>query len=83
VKLVRRGGQKVRPYPAPLLWLRHRVARRFYKGPGETHGLCPGCGNTVFPKYRPNFLSIVLDGVNRLVSPRRPYWVFVFLERRP
>lgn len=82
VRTVRRGGQGVRPYPRPLLWLRHNVARRYYKGPGETHGLCPGCGNRAFPRHTPTLLSVALDGLNRLISPRRPYWVFVFLERR-
>lgn len=81
VRDVRRGGQPVRAYPALLLWLRHRAARRFYKGPGETHGLCPQCDNRDFPAFRPNFLSILLDGVNRLISRRRPYWILMLLER--
>jgi ubiquinone/menaquinone biosynthesis C-methylase UbiE len=78
---LRRGGQPVRPYPAPLLRIRHRLAHRFFKGPGETHGLCPKCGNRDFPPFRPNLLSITLDGFNRLISRRRPYWILVLLER--
>lgn len=77
------GGQPVRPYPRPLLWLRHRIARRYFKGPGETRGLCPRCGNREFPRFRPNPLSILLDGANRLISPRRPYWILLLLEKRP
>lgn len=79
---IRRGGQPVRAYPAPLLWLRHKVARRYYKGPGETRSLCPRCGNREFPAFRPNLLSVLLDGLNRLLSRRRPYWVLLLLERR-
>lgn len=79
---VRQGGQPVRPYPRLLLRLRHHLARRFYKGPGETRGLCPKCGNREFPPFRPNLLSLVLDGSNRLISRRRPYWILVLLERR-
>lgn len=83
VRDLRRGGQAVRDYPRVLLRLRHHAARRFYKGPGETIGLCPGCGNREFPRFRPNILSVLLDGVNRLVSPRRPYWILLLLEKRP
>jgi SAM-dependent methyltransferase len=78
----RTGGQPVRGYPRSLLWLRHRIARRFYKGPGETRGLCPSCGNREFPAFRPNLPSVLLDGLNRLASRRRPYWVLLLLERR-
>ena len=73
----------MRDYPRPLLWVRHRIARRFYKGPGETRGLCPACGNREFPPYRPSLLSILVDGMNRLLSRRRPYWILMLLERRP
>jgi SAM-dependent methyltransferase len=82
VRDVRRGGQPVRPYPVPLLIARHRIARRFYKGPGETRGLCPRCGNRDFPPFRANLLSVLLDGLNRLISRRRPYWILMLLERR-
>jgi SAM-dependent methyltransferase len=78
----RHGGRPVRAYPSPLLWLRHRVARRYYKGPGETRSLCPGCGNREFAPFRPNLLSLFLDGMNRILSRRRPYWVLLLLERR-
>lgn len=78
----RRAGQPVRPYPYPLLWVRHRLARRFFKGPGETSGLCPNCGTRTFPPFRPNLLSVLMDGLNRLISPRRPYWILMLLERR-
>jgi hypothetical protein len=82
VRDIRRGGQPVRDYPRSLLRLRHGVARRFYKGPGETRGLCPSCGNREFPAFRPNVLSVLLDGVNRLISRRRPYWVLLLLEKQ-
>jgi SAM-dependent methyltransferase len=82
VRTVRSGGQPVRPYPRLLLRLRHHVARRFFKGPGETRGLCPRCGNREFPRFRHNPLSLVLDGINRVLSKRRPYWILLLLERR-
>ena len=79
---VRRCGEPVRGYPQPLLWVRHHLARRFYKGPGETRSLCPRCGNREFPPFRPNLLSFLMDGTNRLISPRRPYWILALFERQ-
>lgn len=76
------GGQPVRPYPGWLLWARHHLARRYYKGPRETEGICPRCSNRDFPPFRPNLLSVLLDGTNRLISRRRPYWILLLLERR-
>jgi len=82
LRLLRRGGQPVRAYRAWLLWLRHHLARRYYRGPGETHGLCPRCGNREFPRFRSNLRSVLLDAMNRILSPRRPYWILLLLERR-
>ncbi len=81
-RCVQRCGEPVRGYPHPLLWIRHHIARRYYKGPGETRSLCPQCGNREFPPFRPNFLSILMDGTNRLISPRRTYWILALFERR-
>lgn len=82
LRLARRGGQPVRPYPRFFLWTRHHLAHRYFKGPGETRGLCPRCGNREFPRFRHNLLSLALDGLNRLLSQRRPYWILLLLERR-
>ncbi|MCC7143060.1 MAG: class I SAM-dependent methyltransferase [Candidatus Eisenbacteria bacterium] len=75
------GGPKVRDYPGWLLWVRHRVARRFSEMSGLKGNCCPRCGNRTFPPFRHNLLSFATDAVNRLLSRRRPYWLLILLER--
>lgn len=75
------GGPPVRPYPGGLLWLRHRVARRFSEMAGRGDVECPSCGETRFPPFRHNLLSFACDGVTRLISRRRPYWIVLLFER--
>jgi SAM-dependent methyltransferase len=78
----RAGGTGVRRYPMPLLRLRQTLGRRWFQLPPERTAICPGCGNREFPRTRPNPISLWCDGVNRLISRRRPYWLYLLLERR-
>jgi len=74
-------GPPVRDYPQTLLWLRHNVARRFSEMAGQGGVRCPRCGESEFPRFRHNLLSFGLDGLNRLISRRRPYWLLVLFEK--
>ena len=76
------GGQPVRAYPLPLLRLRQRLGRRWFQVPPRRIVMCPQCGNRDFPRTPHNPLSFLFDGLNRLISRRHPYWLFVLLERR-
>lgn len=75
-------GPLVRDYPRFLLSLRHEVAGRFSEMSGRAANVCPRCGEREFAPFRHNLGSILLDGVNKLVSRRRPYWILELLERR-
>ncbi len=75
------GGPPVRDYPSSLLWLRHRVARRFSEMSGRKGNVCPACGNTRFSPFKHNPLSFMLDGANRFLSRRRPYWLVLLMTR--
>ncbi|MFN8549726.1 MAG: class I SAM-dependent methyltransferase [Candidatus Eisenbacteria bacterium] len=75
------GGPEVRDYPAWLLSIRHRVARRFSEMSGWAGNVCPECGLDRFPAFRHNLLSFALDGLNRLSSRRRPYWLVVLFSK--
>ncbi len=75
-------GPPVRDYRAPLLWMRHNVARRFSEMSGLGGNICPQCGQTTFPEFRHNPLSFALDGMNKLISSRRPYWIIELMERK-
>ena len=76
------GGPGVRRYPRPLLRLRQDLGRRWFQVPPTRTAICPGCGNRDFPRTRHNPVSFLCDGLNRLISPRHPYWIYLLLERR-
>jgi hypothetical protein len=50
--------------------------------PPARTAICPGCGNRDFPHPRHNPISLLCDGLNRVISPRHPYWLYLLLERR-
>jgi len=74
-------GPPVRDYPRALLGLRHEAAHRFSEMSRQGANVCPRCGETEFPPFRHNLLSLALDGLNKVVSRRRPYWIIELLER--
>jgi SAM-dependent methyltransferase len=75
-------GPPVRAYPNWLLRIRQRVGGRWFQVPEGRTVQCPRCGSTRFPKKRYNPVSLCCDALNRLVSRRRPYWLFALLVRR-
>lgn len=75
------GGKRVRAYPLPLLRLRQRRGRRWFQVPESRIAMCPECGRRSFPGARYNPLSLFCDGLNRLISRRRPYWLYMLLVR--
>jgi len=81
VRDVRVGGTPVRDYPVELLRLRQRIGGRWFQVPDSRVLLCPACGNKRFPRVRHNPISFYFDLLNRFISRRRPYWLFVLLER--
>jgi SAM-dependent methyltransferase len=78
---VQTGGMPVRSYPGFLLRLRQRVGRRWFQVPESRTVVCPRCQNREFPRVRYNPISIFCDALNRLISRRHPYWLYVLLER--
>lgn len=82
VVTTRVGGPPVRAYPLPLLRLRQRVGRRWFELSGGRATMCPRCHGTDFPRGRHNPVSFFCDGLNRLISRRRPYWLYTLLKRR-
>jgi len=76
------GGPPVRRYPTPLLRMRQGLGGRWFQLPAWRTAVCPGCGNRDFPRARYNPISLLCDGLNRLISRRRPYWLYLLLEPR-
>ncbi|MCA9754208.1 MAG: methyltransferase domain-containing protein [Candidatus Eisenbacteria bacterium] len=74
-------GPPVRDYPDTLLHLRHDIAHRFSEMASRGGNVCPRCHETEFAPFRHNLLSFALDGINKVISKRRPYWILELLRR--
>ena len=61
--------------------LRQRLGGRWYQVPAGRIVMCPDCGKTDFPRQAYNLASFLCDGLNRVLSRRHPYWLYVLLER--
>ena len=81
LRQTRVAGQAIRDYPLPLLRLRQRLGRRWYQPPRDRAFMCPSCGNRDFPRSRHNPVSLFCDGLNKLISRRRPHWLVALLTR--
>jgi SAM-dependent methyltransferase len=73
-------GMPVRDYPRALLRLRQRTGGRWFQVPDARTVFCPQCGNRSFPRRPHNPLTFACDGLNRLVSRRHPYWLYMLLR---
>jgi len=54
----------------PLLWTQN----------GIRNTMCPNCGHHFTIPYKFNLISYMLDLINILISPKRPYQICVLLE---
>lgn len=74
------GGILRRDYPPWLLRIRQRLGKRWFQVPSSRQVVCPRCHSRDFPAARYNPISFLCDGTNRLISRRRPYWLFALFE---
>ncbi len=47
----------------------------------DRHTFCPKCENEFDYTYRFHPLASLLDMINVLVSPKKPYWLFILMEK--
>jgi SAM-dependent methyltransferase len=74
------GGPPTREGNAWLVRIKHNLADYWFD-PGAWRQ-CPHCGNETFPKQRNSLLSKTLNLADRFLSPSRPYWLYMLLERK-
>ena len=74
-------GMPVRDYPRALLRLRQRAGGRWFQVPDARTVFCPRCANRSFPRRPHNALTFACDGLNRLISRRHPYWLYMLLRK--
>lgn len=83
VEKVFKCGNRVRQYNPVLLWIKHEIANKWTNMPkNKGTYVCPECGNKFFYEYVRNSLSFILDGLNKFLSPRNPYWIGILFKSR-
>ncbi len=81
-------GKKVRHYNKTLLVLKKRISPAqswipYYWMPKEKREtICPKCEHQFENPYRFNLLATTTDVANVLLSPKKPYWLFVLMEKK-
>jgi len=79
---IREVGPGWRRYVPFLLKIRQRWGNGWFKIPSTRKVMCPNCENTDFPPFKMNPIILVCDGINKFLSPRRPYWLVALYERK-
>lgn len=81
-------GKKVRYYHPLLLNLKRKISPAtawipYYWIPRtDRHAICPRCEHPFFCPWRFHPLAFAVDVANVLVSPKKPYWLFVLMEKK-
>lgn len=81
-------GTKVRYYNSKLLKIKKKISPSnswipYYWMPLEKRKtVCPNCENEFENEYRFNLLATVIDILNVIISPKKPYWLFVLMEKK-
>ncbi|MBM3403516.1 MAG: class I SAM-dependent methyltransferase [Bacteroidetes bacterium] len=81
-------GKRVRYYNPKLLeWKRrfspsHAWIPSYWIPAEQREALCPRCEHIFSYPYRFHLLSFLFDVFNVLISPKKPYWLFVLMEKK-
>lgn len=82
------SGKKVRYYQPALLNLKKRIAPSqswipYYWIPESNRKtICPNCEHEFKYDYRFNVFATSIDIINAIISPKKPYWLFVLMEKK-
>ena len=80
-------GKKVRYYNKRILQTKMKISPArswipYYWMPREKRKtICPKCESQFVNPYRFNLLATAMDFANLAVSPKKPYWLFVLMEK--
>jgi SAM-dependent methyltransferase len=47
----------------------------------DEQNMCPSCEHVFYHNYRFHLLAFGIDVLNVLISPKRPYWIFMLFEK--
>ncbi len=85
---VKTFGLKVRQYNKSLAKIKHKFTSPsswipwFWTKGTSRKSFCPNCEHEFENKYKFNPLSLFLDIVNILVSPKKAFWLIMLLKRK-
>jgi len=74
------GGPKGLEYNKALLKIRQNYAGKYFNPPNQL-AYCEKCTNQTFLKVNGNLLSKICNGLNKIISRRKPYWLFVLYQK--
>ena len=80
-------GMKVRDYNKILTKIKHKFTPsnswipKYWTKNISRETMCPNCGNKFEIPYKFNFFAFMIDMLNILISKKRPYQLFILLEK--
>jgi ubiquinone/menaquinone biosynthesis C-methylase UbiE len=81
-------GKKVRFYnPAILYWKQKLTPSSawipyYWIQKGKRNSVCPKCEHEFVYHYKFNILATYFDIINVIISPKRPYWLSVLMQKK-
>ena len=81
-------GKRVRYYNTHLLYIKKKISPArswipyYWMPENKRKTICPKCEHEFENRYRFNLFSTFIDILNVLISPKKPYWLFVLLEKK-
>jgi len=81
-------GSKVRYYNPAILKIKKSLTPasswipKYWIGETKRKTICPSCDNEFKYSYKFNPIATSLDIINVILSPKKPYWLFVLMEKK-
>lgn len=73
-------GRLHKEYNRTLMQIRQEIGNRYFNP--ISHTACPNCANTEFPYVKGNVTSKLMNGINRVISTKKPYWLVLLFEMK-
>ncbi len=81
-------GTRVRYYNSHLLTIKKRISPprswipNYWMPENKRQTICPKCEHKFVNRYQFNPIATFMDIFNVIVSPKKPYWLFVLMEKK-
>ena len=74
-------GKAVRQYRPTLLRIKQQIGNSWAQLKVNRILICPECSHRFRYHKNTNLISLICDGLNKLLSPRRPYWLGILFAK--